>query len=196
MKLIAKGAEASLFRDGEVLVKERLEKKYRIESLDKKLRKKRTKKEAKVLQKARKIISVPEVLETNLKEYEIKMEFISGKLLKNFLEKCSQKEVKGISKKIGSSIAKLHQKNIIHNDLTTSNLLLKEGEVYFIDFGLAVHSTRIEDKAMDLVVLKKAILATHPKKFSLLWEGILQGYAPSQKILKRIQKIEKRARYT
>lgn len=207
--LIAKGAEANLYVDKkkEKLIKERIQKNYRIKELDEKLRKSRTKHEVKILEKAKTVIPVPKILNVDFKNYKIEMEFIEGKILKDFFDfLIGDEKIKKISREIGSSISKLHSKNIIHNDLTTSNMLLqkkngeKEEKVFFIDFGLGIHSTRIEDKAMDLVVLKKSLKATHPKKFNIIWKEILEGYRKnkgkfSKEIIKRIDVIEKRARY-
>lgn len=198
-EIIAKGAEAILYKDGEKLVKERVKKEYRIEEIDRKIRKQRTKHEAKILKSANEIIPVPKIFKVLKNECKIEMEFIHGRTLKDFFENCSRKEITEKSEKIGNFIAKLHSKNIVHNDLTTSNMLLSNSEIYFIDFGLAIHSTRIEDKAMDLVVLKKAIKATHPKKFKEIWERILKGYKKEsnayKEIFNRITEIEKRVRY-
>ena len=36
------------------------------------------------------------------------------------------------------------------------------GELYLIDFGLSFVSTKIEDKAVDIYVLKRAFISTHP----------------------------------
>ena len=51
MKLIAQGAEAKLYKEGDILIKDRIKKSYRIEELDKPIRKRRSKKEAKILKK-------------------------------------------------------------------------------------------------------------------------------------------------
>lgn len=61
-------------------------------------------------------------------------------------------------------IAKLHDGSIIHGDLTTSNILVKDNKPYFIDFGLSyISSNQLEDQAVDLYVLEKAFLSTHPE---------------------------------
>ncbi len=199
-RIIAKGAEAILYMSDEKLVKERVKKEYRLPELDNKLRGARTKHETKILTSAKDIIHVPKIFKVSEKDNTIEMEFIQGKTLKEFFESCGKNEIDKISENIGASIGKLHSKNIIHNDLTTSNMLLKEEAVYFIDFGLGTHSTRTEDKAMDLVVLKKALMATHPKIFRDIWDSILKGYKNETRIygeiIKRIETIEKRARYT
>ncbi|KAI5994019.1 hypothetical protein EDD15DRAFT_2436912 [Pisolithus albus] len=65
---------------------------------------------------------------------------------------------------VGIEIAKTHLANIIHGDLTTSNMMLRKGSIdlVLIDFGLAYYSTLVEDKAVDLYVLERAFASTHP----------------------------------
>ncbi|RLI92505.1 MAG: Kae1-associated kinase Bud32 [Candidatus Altiarchaeales archaeon] len=200
MELIAKGAEASLYLEGNRLIKHRIKKGYRIREIDTKLRKSRTQREAKLLENSRrKGISVPRVYKVDLDEKKIVMEFIDGKLIKDLIPSLPDSEIERIAEKMGETIAKLHGVNIIHNDLTTSNMILKNNEVFLIDFGLGVTSTRIEDKAMDMVVLKKSLSAAHIDKFDLIWDSLLRGYrslGEYEEILERIATIVKRARYT
>ena len=49
------------------------------------------------------------------------------------------------------------------------------GELYFIDFGLSHVSTKVEDKAVDIYVLKRAFISTHPGSEST-WDRILEAY--------------------
>lgn len=199
MELIAKGAEANLYRIDEKLVKHRIKKNYRIKELDRRLRKLRTRREAKLLENAKMVgVGVPRVFKTDLKNNKIFMEFIDGKLVKEIFETASEREVTLIARKIGEIISRLHNSNIIHNDLTTSNILSRDDEIFFIDFGLGTTSTRVEDKAMDLVVLKKSLMAAHTKKFDLIWKNILSSYKHTRQlkeILNRMEIIEKRVRY-
>lgn len=199
MELIAKGAEANLYLEGGQLIKHRIKKEYRITELDERLRKSRTKHEAKLLENAKGSIPVPSVYEVNLKENRIVMEFINGIIVKDIIDSKDDTQVENIGKKIGEYISRLHNMNLIHNDLTTSNMIMKDNEIYFIDFGLGTTSTRIEDRAMDLVVLKKSLMAAHTKKFEIIWKGIIEGYKKNSKkfdeILGRISIIEKRVRY-
>lgn len=77
----------------------------------------------------------------------------------------------------------MHKTDIIHGDLTTSNMLLRSSlDIVLIDFGLSYISTLIEDKAVDLYVLERAIGSTHPepedrKREDTLIERILRAYA-------------------
>ena len=61
-----------------------------------------------------------------------------------------------------------------------------------IDFGLSFTSNKIEDKATDLYVLKRAFLSTHPNSDEY-FEGIVQTYQkmmPDQKGLKIVAKFK------
>ena len=200
MEKIAQGAEAVLYIkkiDGQkVLIKERIRKKYRIKQIDEKLRKIRTKAEAKLLTEARKVgVHTPKIVK--LTEDKIFMEFIEGKRVKEFLNSADEKTIKDVCKKIGQSIGKLHAANIVHGDLTTSNILISNDKLYFIDFGLGRFSRRIEDKAVDLKLLKEALQSTHWKILKLCWDNILKGYKKysEEDVIKRIKDIEKRVRY-
>lgn len=198
-KPIYKGAEANLYPEDNKLIKHRIKKNYRIPEIDKKLRRRRTKREAKLLDTARRIgVNVPRVYETDLNENKILMEFIEGEPLRDIILNSDEEKIKEIAAEIGKIIAKLHEADLIHNDLTTSNMLLCNEKIYMIDFGLGVISKRLEDKAMDLVVLKKSLRAMYPVRFEIIWKGLCKGYKNYKEyseIFKRIEAIEKRARY-
>ncbi len=69
--------------------------------------------------------------------------------------------------------------------------------IFFIDFGLGFISTKIEDKAVDLHLLKQALEAKHFKNWEILWKEIEKNYkfADAKKILERLKAVEKRGRY-
>jgi len=193
-KIIGRGAEAILIQKNSHLIKDRIKKGYRLPEIDNKLRKSRTKKEAKLLSKAASIIKVPEVISSDDKEI-IEMQFIEGKKLSDNLDTPDNKHE--ICEKIGENIAKLHDSDIIHGDLTTSNMILKDNQVYFIDFGLGFDSRRIEDKAVDLHLLKQALEAKHFLYWKELFDAVLRGYKSKDrsKILEQLRKVESRGRY-
>ncbi len=132
--IIGRGAEAVLIHDGKMLKKLRVSKGYRLPEMDEKIRKIRTRKEAKILEKAYGLINVPRVLKVDDKTKEIDMEFIPGLKLSESLDGL-QDRLK-VCKMIGESIAKLHDNDIIHGDLTTSNMIYNGEKLYFVDFGL------------------------------------------------------------
>lgn len=194
MKLIFQAAEAKIYLDKKTIIKDRTKKSYRLPIIDERLIKQRTKREAKLLEKANKIINVPKVI--NNTENKIFLEYIKGKKLSENLDKI--KNSKSICNQIGKNIAKLHDENIIHGDLTTSNMILKNNKVYFIDFGLGYESSKIEDKAVDLHLIKQALEAKHHNKFKEHFNNILKGYKISKnykEAIKRLEAVEKRGRY-
>ena len=160
-KILQRGAEALILLDGNKIIKRRVKKSYRLNEIDEEIRKLRTRSEAKLLLKASKVIDIPEIKNVNEEGKEIYMEFLEGKKLSEYLDSFSLKEQKKICRIIGKNIAKLHDADIIHGDLTTSNMILKDEKVFFIDFGLGFSSHKIEDKAVDLHLLRQALEAKH-----------------------------------
>jgi tRNA A-37 threonylcarbamoyl transferase component Bud32 len=118
-KTIALGAEATITLNKSIISKTRKPKSYRLPTLDNKLRKRRTKKEIKLLTKASKLIPTPNIIKTS--EFQIQLEYINGKRLSLYLEKL---EFKKIAKTIGQHLTNLHSNDIIHGDLTTSNMII------------------------------------------------------------------------
>lgn len=202
-QIINRGAEAILYLDeldGQtVLVKERVKKGYRIPQIDKKLRKERTTHESKLLSDARSVgVNTPQVLE--ISEYRITMEFIKGKSVKELFSNSKNCEIEDVCRSIGESLGKLHAANIIHGDMTTSNIIKSDdGRIYFIDFGLGFYSKRLEDKGVDIRVLRDAIKAAHYNILKLCWLNILIGYRKeykdAEKVINKIDEIEGRTRY-
>ena len=201
-KIIGRGAEAILIQQGKNLIKRRVPKGYRLKEIDSKLTKSRTKAEAKIMQKLENKISIPKILKVDEISKEIEMEFIEGRKLADFLDSFPLKQQISITKEIGKNVGKIHNEDLIHGDLTTSNMILVENnntpfKVFFIDFGLGFHSSKIEDKAVDLHLLKQALEAKHFQYWEKLFQSFLKGYSPNDKdkILKQLEKVELRGRY-
>ncbi len=196
-RIMGQGAEAIITKLDDKIIKNRIPKSYRLKELDDKIRSKRTEKEAKTLEKASKIALVPKVM--SIKKFELEMEFIPGDKISEKLNSYDLKKQSITMRKIGQQIAKLHQTDIIHGDLTTSNMILKKDEVFIIDFGLSFISKRIEDKAVDLHLIKQALQAKHFKNYEKLFQEFLIGYekehAEAKEILQRLKKVESRGRY-
>jgi len=195
-KIIAQGAEAILTRKGNEVIKDRVKKGYRIEIIDTRLRRQRTKREARLLEKASKLIPIPKVIKVDEKSHKITLEFIPGKKLSQYLDKLKNNQE--VCKTIGKQISLLHDAGIIHGDLTTSNMIYHNKKVYFIDFGLGYESASPEDKAVDLHLIKQALEAKHFKHYEKYWKAIISGYKSSQHskvVLHRLEKVEGRGRY-
>jgi TP53 regulating kinase-like protein len=200
LKLIQQGAEAKIFLDekNNLIVKDRISKSYRIPELDKKIIKQRTKAETKLLTKANKIVNSP-LPEKYKDSNRIIMPYVNGEKLSNSLNDFPLEKQKQIMKKVGEAVANIHNENIIHGDLTTSNMILKDKEVFFIDFGLGYISRKVEDKAVDLHLLKQALEAKHFMHWKELYKEFQESYSKinpeSNKVYERMVAIEKRGRY-
>jgi len=230
--IIAQAAEAVIIKKGSNIVKRRIKKSYRIPEIDESLRKKRTKKEAKLIESASRIIPVPKIIKADESSKEIVMQFIAGKRLSDWLDKLGIEtsefhkslvcgldnsgnsdsaqepdkvgqvvldKAKNICRQIGESVAKLHDAGIIHGDLTTSNMILHKGRVCFIDFGLSFFSHKIEDKAVDLHLLKQALESRHYRIWENCIKYALNGYKKTnpqhRDVLNRLENVEKRGRH-
>lgn len=201
--LIAKGAESNIVKSSylgkDAVIKERIAKNYRIGEIDDKIRKARTKLEAKLLSDVKKAgVVTPILYDVNLSDKTILMEEVKGDLVKNIIDE-------DLAYKIGYDIAKFHNLNIIHGDITTSNMMINDkNQLVFIDFGLGRYSDLFEDKAVDLLVLKKSLQSIDYNTAINIFDEVLEGYSDEFKedsmnkaqIIKKIKEIESRGRYT
>jgi TP53 regulating kinase-like protein len=138
----------------------------------------------------------------NPQESSIVMEYVNGKQVKEILDKFSKKDRLNLCKLIGNLIGRLHKNGIIHGDLTTSNMILtSSGKVIFIDFGLSERSIELEQKGVDLHLMKRTLLSTHYSHAKESFKAIMDGYAEivgveeKKRVAIKIREIEKRGRY-
>lgn len=191
MNEIARGAEAIIYQDDEDILKVRPAKSYRHPDLDLRLRKTRTRKEAKVL-KQLELLGIPGPTLLRQEDSTLRMSTVKGEKLRESLD--TQPE---LAKTVGEYVGKMHDAHLIHGDLTTSNLMLApDGTIHIIDFGLSITSTRIEDKAVDLHLFKQALESKHFLVAHQAWEAFLTGYQPEKRaeILERLNVVELRGR--
>lgn len=83
--------------------------------------------------------------------------------------------MRALTSAVGKGIGMMHDCDVIHGDLTTSNIMVRQpppGEAYgsavFIDFGLGAMKATPEDKAVDLYVLERAFISTHPNSEAMV----------------------------
>jgi len=191
-QMIAQGAEAKLYRAGNAVIKERVSKSYRLHEIDSKLRKERTRAEAKLLRTLERAgVPVPAVLKEDDNAMILEIEFIDGTKVRDFLDKTSDTD---ICRQIGELTEKMHGAGIVHGDLTTSNMILKGKKVYLIDLGLGDFSIKVEDKAVDLHLFKECLISKHHEIWESCWKAFLEGYK-NPDVLNRLKVVEARGRY-
>ncbi|RZN70665.1 MAG: Kae1-associated kinase Bud32 [Candidatus Methanolliviera hydrocarbonicum] len=193
--VLIRGAEATIYLDknlGEV-IKKRLPKRYRVKTLDDAIVEERTKTEAKIISDARRA-GVPTPIILDLKDDEIKMEFIKGETLRDMVDE-------QMMEKAGEIVGKLHRGKIAHGDLTTSNMIYSsEDRIYLIDFGLSRYDTETEARGVDIHVLFQMLKSTY-NDHEELKNSFIKGYKKNfgedeaNSVLKRVEEIERRGRY-
>jgi Kae1-associated kinase Bud32 len=183
-----------------VVCKQRVNKAYRIKEIDRQLISYRTKEEVKLIAEARAHgVSVPVLYDVDLMKGAIIMEYLHGRRVKDILNDLGESERRRICLKIGESIARLHNHDIIHGDITTSNMIFLDDRIYFIDFGLGCMNTELEAKGVDLHVLMEAFESTH-SKHSRCFQHVLEGYqkkfqSDASTVVEKIEEIVRRGRY-
>jgi len=206
LRLIKKGAEADLllckWRGLPVVLKRRIVKSYRNPLLDKEIRKARTIHEARLLHEAKRAgVSTPSVLMLDLPNTTIFMEHLEGTLAKCALDKMDLRSRNAFLVEVGHMIGRLHKADIVHGDLTTSNMIIgSDGRIFFIDFGLGDLDSDVEKKGTDLHLMGRALASTHYRIADACFRMVLDGYSEevgeaSKEVIRRIGEIRSRARY-
>lgn len=216
--LTKQGAEARIYSatllSRPVIIKERFKKSYRHPTLDEKLTHRRTCQEVRSIARCRKAgISTPVIYFVDYSSHKIYMEnVLNSTPVRDFLNVKLPKGVEGsspefqsldsLANRLGSILARMHSVDVIHGDLTTSNMLLREndGDIVLIDFGLSYISSLVEDKGVDLYVLERALLSTHPNTeefFKIVLQSYCNGSSNSEKaqeVLKKLDEVRLRGR--
>jgi len=197
-----RGAEAVVtaieWRGRPAMVKHRVAKGYRHASLDDSLRKSRLRKEAKLLSEARSAgVPVPVIYDVDLAGHTLVLERIEGPTVKEQLRRPG--EWTSVCAEVGRGVARLHAAGIVHGDLTTSNLLVRDDRVIFIDFSLGEKTRALEARGVDLRLLKEAFTSTHydhPELFEAVVAAYRAGSSEGDAVLQKMKEIEERGRYT
>jgi len=188
-----RGAEAVVTFRNENAEKRRVPKRYRVPALDKRLITERTRAEARLIHAARRC-GVPTPIMSDISEDAIVMEHVVGTLLTNNLSEETLHEA-------GRMVGCLHAGGIVHGDLTTSNLILRNSDsrCVLIDFGLAQATDEIEPRGVDLHVLYQTLESTAPDRADALKSAFARGYRETfphaGDVIAREHEIELRGRY-
>jgi len=210
--LFKQGAEAKLytgtFLGQDVVAKERFSKKYRHPALDSLLTKDRHKAEVRALLKCKQIgVCVPTMylcdnITTTIIMQNMANSITARDFINNMLEQNNKAELSKLAMLIGETVAKMHSNGLIHGDITTSNILVISSDtsinLAMIDFGLSFQEGVAEDKGVDLYVLERAFLSTHPNTEEI-FEEILDAYKKKAgkqagEVLKKFEEIRLRGR--
>lgn len=207
-KPVYRGAESYIYEielyGRKALLKLRVEKRYRSRALDERLRTRRTVSEAKAILEALKHgVDAPAVLYVDVERAAIVLEKVEGVLLRDLIESEGPTDrVLAVVEKLGEQAARLHEAGIVHGDLTTSNVVVAEGErPVIIDFGLAERSSHELDMAVDVHLFLRSLESTHPEHVELLYNAFLRGYArvrgaeAAERVRALVEKIRSMGRY-
>ncbi|KAK4331872.1 EKC/KEOPS complex subunit BUD32 [Rhodotorula toruloides] len=208
-----------------ILLKYRFPKRYRHPTLDAQLTRQRLTSEARALVRCMKAgVTVPGLRLVDVTQGCLGMEWIDGWSVREILgggqddvaedaeeEVVADESLDAMLRAIGCEIGKMHLADIIHGDLTTSNMMVRltntpqRFELVLIDFGLSSTSPMHEDRAVDLYVLERAFSSTHPVQpggvahFEVVLEGYREALQRSKKgewerVEKRLEEVRMRGR--
>jgi TP53 regulating kinase and related kinases len=201
VRVLSKGAEADIYRTrwfgNDAVSKIRVKKPYRQKSLDSEIRRNRTLREAIMLSNAKETgVRTPFLYFVDPVSAEIVMEFIEGTNVKEKMDE-------NLALQMGRYAGLLHINNLVHNDLTTSNFInSKNNQLVLLDFGLSFFSERLEDKAVDIRLVKEVFSSSYASIYELIFSRFLLGYSSiiGQKYmratLRKVREIEQRGRYS
>nr|ACO15544.1 TP53-regulating kinase [Caligus clemensi] len=207
--LMEQGAESRLyvgsFLGRDAIVKHRFSKKYRHPALDTRLISEHTKAEVRCLVRCMNAgIPTPTIYYAD--ESYIVLEYLKETsrcrdVVDDLLKTNNHDGLKELASNMGNIIGSLHKNNLVHGDLTTSNILVSpsNGQIYLIDFGLGQQNGSAEDKGVDIYVLERALLSTHPKYTEDLFKVILDAYQSAMgkqavEVMKKYEEIRLRGR--
>jgi len=202
MKLLKKGAEGDIFLTSwnkqKAILKARKKKDYRNPTLDQRIRKQRTIRECEIISEVKSFgIRTPLIYNMDTKNCTILMQYIVGTLVNDLSE---SKLIKSCIQ-IGKIVGIMHKNGIMHGDLTTSNFIVSNGKIFVLDFGLSNKTSKPEDHAVDLRLLKEILNSAHAKIMNKAWSNFLKGYksvvgsSRFSKITSLVKVIESRGRY-
>ncbi|NWR59246.1 PRPK protein, partial [Bucorvus abyssinicus] len=215
LQLVQQGAEAHIYRGlflgRAAVVKLRVPKRYRHPALEERLSRRRAAQEARSLLRCRRAggsgIPAPAVYFVDYVTNSIYLEDIVDSItVQDHIYSVQRSgndtgSLLMLAEKIGELLARMHDEDLIHGDLTTCNILLRPPteklDLVLIDFGLSFISGLPEDKGVDLYVLEKAFLSTHPDT-EHMFKALLQTYAATSKksgpVIKRLDEVRLRGR--
>ncbi len=206
MILLRKGAEASLYRDSylgfQVIRKQRVPKPYRHSKLDEEIRVGRTVLEGRLLSDAKKNgVPTPTLFQIEPETATLIIDYIDGTTLRDSIAAMSRSRIDEILERFGGYVARMHNGGIVHGDLTTSNVIVENGDALsIIDFGLGDFSSELESRGVDLHLLLRTLESSHIDVLAESWKAFQEGYrhnynGNSDQVFEKVREIRRRGRY-
>jgi len=206
---VSRGAEASLRKVDwwgfPSLLKERDLKAYRPKALDERIRRERTRNEARLLVDARRLgVRTPILYDIDLTRHRLILEELPGPTLRQLLEDASVpvEDLASAVRAFGRALGTLHAGSIAHGDLTSSNVLFPDGPrgpPALLDLSMGTRSPGLEELGIDLHLVEEDLKALSPKSDALVrafHEGYLEGNpAGAKDVRARAKAIRGRVRY-
>ncbi|PSP28376.1 Kae1-associated kinase Bud32 [Halobacteriales archaeon QH_2_65_14] len=189
-----KGAEATVsIEDGRV-VKRRHSREYRHPQLDERLRRERTRQEARLTSEARRVgVPTPVVRDVDIARATLVFQRVGERDLRDAL---TEDKVRTVAR----HLARIHSAGFVHGDPTTRNVRVGDDagntQVFLIDFGLGYYTRDAEDHAMDLHVLSQSLAGTTDSSDALMG-AVKSAYSEigTDVVLDQLREIEGRGRY-
>jgi N6-L-threonylcarbamoyladenine synthase/protein kinase Bud32 len=191
------GAEATVAIEADRVVKRRLPRSYRHPRLDERLRRERTREEARLTSEARRAgVPTPVLFDVDVQESTLSFERVGDRDLRAGLTEQAVRDV-------GRHLATCHRNGFVHGDPTTRNVRVTgdgtagaAGRTYLIDFGLGYYTDDVEDYAMDLHVFAQSLAGTADDPESLL-TAAEDAYRSTGdgRVVDHLREIEGRGRY-
>jgi len=187
---VIRGAEAVVQMGIDQVNKCRFSKQYRHPDLDTRLIAERTRAEARLISESRRL-GVPTPIISDITHDTITMERIAGDKLRDSLSS-------GSLRNAGQVVGLLHNASLIHGDLTTCNIIIRNGRCYLIDFGLGFTSSELEARGVDIHVFFQVLESTAPDDPALkesFIEGYRETFPAADEVIAREHEIDLRGRY-
>jgi len=186
------GAEATVTIEDGTVSKRRHPRAYRHDSLDSRLRRQRTRLEARLTSQARRVgVPTPVIEDVDPDRGHLVFEHVGDRDLR---ADPTEHRVRAVAR----HLATIHDAGFVHGDPTTRNVRLSADRTYLIDFGLGYFTDDHEDYAMDLHVFDQSLTGTADDSDALI-KAAREAYRASSSnpdpVLDSLGAIEGRGRY-
>ena len=204
LRLLGRGAEAEVglgsFAGLPAVYKVRKPKPYMHPRLAQDLVFKRTRKEAKAISRVRRAgVRVPAVYAVLPDVGVIVLEYVEGRRLRDLFDVDPDEAIRHVAT-AGRYLALMHKAGVAHGDYTTSNMIVRDGFLYVIDFGLADFTVSIEERATDVHLFRRSLESAHARWARRAYEEFARAYvselgSEGRRVLDRAEEIRLRGRY-